>query len=149
MRRLLCFLSLVLTAVSCGEPATGPYYAPKALAPDGLPVSLLITPATDSATDTTTITASGDSVIATAVLRSSGCSDYRAVAGQANGVLVITLIETSSDRICILISPPAVFRSVVRPIPPGEYRVEYRTRIVPPHQSARERIVGRQQLRLP
>ena len=149
MRRPLRFFALVLTATSCGEAATGPYYAPKASAPAGLPVSLLITPMSNSATDTTTITGSGDSVLATAVLKSSGCSDYRAVAGQANGVLVITVIETIQNRICILISLPAVFRAVVRPIPPGEYRVEYRMRIVPPHQSAQERIVGRQQFRLP
>ena len=64
-------------------------------------------------------------------------------------MLVITVIETISDRICILISPPAIFRLVVRPIPPGEYRVEYGTRIEPPHQSVQERIVRRQQFRLP
>jgi hypothetical protein len=142
-------IALALFAASCGESATSPYYTPDGPPPAGLIVSLRTAPPPNGATDAMTITADGDSVVAAAVLNASGCSDYRAVAGYVGGVLVVTVVDSLTDRICPLNAAGATFRAVVRPAPRGEYRVEYRARVVPPRQAPSERVVGRQSVRIP
>ena len=149
MRNTLCTLALTLSAVSCGDATTSPFYRAKAAPPSGLTVTLQITTPPSGATDTLSIIAAGDSVSASALLGVSGCMDYSAVAGQTRGLLVITVIETPSDRLCILVDTPATLRTVVRSLPRGDYRVEYRKRIAPPQQAPFERVLGRQSLRIP
>ena len=149
VRRLQVTIVLLLVAASCGEPATGPYYTPKGLPPAGLTASVRTVPPLDGAADTVTITAAGDSVLASAVLPASGCSAYRAVAGQVGGTLVVTVVDSLTDRLCALIATQATFRTVVRPAPRGEYRVEYRARVVPPQRAPTEWVLGRQSVHLP
>lgn len=136
--------TLALVAASCEETPTG-----LGSPPTGLTVSLATSRPPDGATDAVTITAAGDSVIADAVMDAAACSDYRAVAGQLDGALVVTVVETFSDRICISIRPATTFRAVVRPAPRGEYRVEYRVRVAWPQQAPRERVLGTQSVSLP
>jgi len=149
MRDTLCTLALTLSAVSCGDATTGPYYQAKAAPPSGLSVALQIATPPSGATDTLAITAAGDSVSASALLGLSGCMDYSVVAGQVSGLLVITVIETPSNRLCILVETPATFRAVVSSLPKGDYRVEYRKRIAPPQQAPFERVLGRQSILIP
>ncbi len=149
VRRLPLTIMLSLVAASCGEQATSPYYTPKGSPPTGIPASVRTVATPDGAADAVTIAAAGDSVMATAVLSSSGCSDYRAVAGQVDGTLVVTVVDSLTDRICAAIWTQAAFRAVVRPAPRGEYRVEYRARVVPPQRAPTEWVLGRQSVRLP
>ncbi|MCC7053212.1 MAG: hypothetical protein IT355_08070 [Gemmatimonadaceae bacterium] len=149
MRNTVRALALALCAASCGEATTGPFYATKAAPPAGLPVALQILPPPSDAADTLAIAASGDSVSASALLGTSGCMDYSVVAGQVKGTLVITVIEIPSNRLCLLVETPATVRAVVRLLPRGEYRVEYRRRIAPPQQATVERVLGRRSVRLP
>ena len=149
MRNTLRAISIILSVGSCGEATTSPYYATKSAAPTGLSVALQITPPPSGAADTVAITASGDSVSASALLGTSGCMDYSAVAGLVNGRLVITVIETPSNRICSLVNSPATVRAVIRLLSKGEYHVEYRKRIAPPQQGPFERVLSRQSVRLP
>jgi hypothetical protein len=145
---------LVLLGAAGGDPLPGPAYAPHAPAPTGLGVSLRSTaPPAGAAGRDAAITAAGDTVVAAALLSASGCGDYRAHAGVAGGVaggaLVVTVVDSLTERLGTLAAVQATFRAVVYPAPRGRYPVEFRTRVVPPRRAPIERVLAREFVTVP
>src|SRR5258708_9518268 len=89
------FLATLVFAASlgCRDGPTAP--------PSGLPVTLSFT-TNRPPLPSPTVQAAGDSVVATYVWGASGCNDTRADAGLVgDGVLVISVTATPSDRFCV------------------------------------------------
>lgn len=150
MRLRPALAALALVGAGCHESVTGSYYPATGPVPSGLAVSLRGTASyADSLPGGPAITAAGDSVVAAAVLSTSGCSDYTARAGLADAVLVVTIVDSLTSRICDLGMHATTFRAVVRPASRGRYDVALRTRIVSPRQTPREREIARRSVTLP
>lgn len=129
--RLFC-AGLALLGAGCSDAATAPYRATSAPAPSGLAVALNTIPGYEAPPPAyASITADGDSVIATAPLGASGCVDYTAAAGVADGDLVVTITTSFPDtpRACTMDARIETFRAVVRPAPKGSYDVVLRDRV--------------------
>ena len=122
MRGPAALAALTLAIAACHDTPTG-------LLPLGLPVTLRRTASTATPA-APTIVADGDSLVASAELPYTGCSDYMAVAGTVRGAVVVTIVEAQpqTPRTCLAILASAVFHAVVRPAPHGTYLVVLRER---------------------
>ncbi len=92
----------------------------------------------------TTITAAGDTVVATATL-SKNCVRWSPPASVAGGTLVVTVVDNlpPQGQSCQAIASLGLFRAVVRPAPPGRYAVAFRSRAIAPDLRASEVVHGR------
>lgn len=129
--RALPLLAVALAGAACRESPAAPR-SPSGPPPSGLSTSLAIIRTYQAPPpDRPSITADGDSVVATAKLGVSGCRDYGARAGVVDGVLVVTVVDSAPpvSRLCTLEAGFATFRAVVRAAPRGRYDAVLRARV--------------------
>lgn len=99
--------------------------------PSGLPVTLTTSAAPAGARPAPSITATGDSVVAVAVLSTSGCYRYAVEAGQRSGALVLTITATETGQACLAVLMSSTFRVVAHQAPRGPYDAVLQQRTVP------------------
>jgi hypothetical protein len=148
---VVALASFALAIAACHEGSTSPFHRPNDPAPSGLPVTLSITPSTGTPFAGPAIVADADSLVAAAEFEVSGCLDYKAVAGTADGSVVVTVIEASSPTVkyCDLVLRKAVYRAVVRPAPRGAYPVVLRRRLDFLSDGTEEAELARKSVTLP
>ena len=113
-RRAAVLLALVAAAIGCHD-GTGPSFQ--------LPTSLSVTAARQPLSDPS-LTAAGDSVIASFTSGFTGCDDYTAAAVKVDGaVSVIVKATESPTRYCPAVLEYATYNVVVHDAPPGRYPV--------------------------
>lgn len=124
MRTRPLLLVAALAVAGCDRSPSGP--------PDGVPARLTLTqyrPTLAGLLPAPTIAAVGDSIVADAVIGTTGCYDYSASAGRSTtGRMVVTILARENGQICLTVLWTSQAHVVVHPAPQGTYEVALRER---------------------
>ena len=96
----------------------------------GLPAVLTLSAAPVPPYPDPVIASVRDSLVVQAVIGTSGCYDYTAVAARVGSELVLTIEGTEAARACLAVVIPLMARVSTRGVPEGRYDVVLRLRTI-------------------